>query len=43
MTVVCTHTAIVAERSVWLLWRMGTGVQVGFYVDGEEDNIVYYA
>ena len=41
MTVVCLHTAISAKRSVWLLWRMGTGVQFGFYVDGEEDNIVF--
>ena len=32
MTVVCPHTAISAKRSVWLLWRMGTWVQFGFYV-----------
>ena len=31
MTVVCPHTAISAKRSVWLLWRMGTWVQFGFF------------
>ena len=40
MTVVCPHTAISAKRSAWLLWRMGTVVQFGYYGDGEEDNCV---